>query len=64
MRLLPTPLSNVGFFHELDASNECPTHLVEPWTISIGLLDGFHSELDLDDVTHQEPTGLQGHVPG
>src|SRR5690348_14453556 len=64
IRHLPIPLSNVEFFHELGASNECPAHLALSGTISNGLLHGFHSEFDLDDVTHHEPTGLQGHVPG
>src|SRR2546421_8190431 len=57
IRPLPTPLSNVGFFHELTASNECSAHLILPGTISNGLLHGFHSELDLDDVTHKKTTG-------
>src|SRR6266496_4456160 len=57
-------LSKVGFFHKLGARNERPAHLVLPGTISKGLFNGFHSELDLDDVTHKETTGLQGQVPG
>jgi hypothetical protein len=59
----PTKSFKGRFFHELGASNERPAHPVLSGAISNGLLDGFHSEFDLDDVTHQEATGLQGQVP-
>jgi hypothetical protein len=49
---------------KLGAREERHARLILPGIRSNGLLDGLHREFDLDDVTQQEATGLQGQVPG